>query len=53
MLSLSLDAARAAGGPATPAAGGALLAAGYDRDSLSSPAAESRHGRWRGPVRSV
>ncbi|MFL5964229.1 MAG: FAD:protein FMN transferase [Gaiellaceae bacterium] len=32
MLSLALDAARATGGLATPAAGGALIAAGYDRD---------------------
>jgi FAD:protein FMN transferase len=32
MLSLSLDAARATGGLVTPAVGGAVLAAGYDRD---------------------
>jgi thiamine biosynthesis lipoprotein len=32
MLSLALDAARATGGLTTPAAGGALIAAGYDRD---------------------
>ena len=32
MLSLSLDVARATGGLVTPAVGGALLAAGYDRD---------------------
>jgi thiamine biosynthesis lipoprotein len=32
MLSLALDAARATGGLVTPAAGGALIAAGYDRD---------------------
>jgi thiamine biosynthesis lipoprotein len=32
MLSLSLDAARATGGLITPAVGGALIAAGYDRD---------------------
>ena len=32
MLSLSLDAARATGGLVTPAVGGAILAAGYDRD---------------------
>jgi FAD:protein FMN transferase len=32
MLSLSLDAARATGGLVTPAVGGALMAAGYDRD---------------------
>jgi thiamine biosynthesis lipoprotein len=38
MLSLALDAARATGGLVTPAVGGALLAAGYDRDfSLLSP----------------
>ena len=32
MVSLSIDAARATGGLVTPAVGGALLAAGYDRD---------------------
>ena len=32
MLSLAFDAARATGGLVTPAVGGALLAAGYDRD---------------------
>jgi FAD:protein FMN transferase len=32
MLCLALDAARATGGLVTPAAGGALIAAGYDRD---------------------
>jgi thiamine biosynthesis lipoprotein len=32
MLSLAFDAARATGGLVTPAAGGALIAAGYDRD---------------------
>jgi thiamine biosynthesis lipoprotein len=32
MLSVALDAARATGGLVTPAAGGALIAAGYDRD---------------------
>jgi thiamine biosynthesis lipoprotein len=32
VLSLALDAARATGGLVTPAAGGALIAAGYDRD---------------------
>jgi FAD:protein FMN transferase len=32
MLLLSLDAARATGGLVTPAVGGALIAAGYDRD---------------------
>jgi thiamine biosynthesis lipoprotein len=32
MLSLSLDVARATGGLVTPAVGGALIAAGYDRD---------------------
>jgi FAD:protein FMN transferase len=32
MLTLALDAARATGGLVTPAAGGALIAAGYDRD---------------------
>jgi len=38
MLSLALDAARATGGLVTPAVGGALLAAGYDRDfSLLPP----------------
>jgi FAD:protein FMN transferase len=38
MLSLALDAARATGGLVTPAVGGAMLAAGYDRDfSLLSP----------------
>ena len=38
MLSLALDAARATGGLVTPAVGGAMLAAGYDRDfALLSP----------------
>lgn len=37
MLSLSLDAARATDGLVTPAVGGALLAAGYDRDFLRLP----------------
>jgi thiamine biosynthesis lipoprotein len=38
MLSLAIDAARATDGLVTPAVGGALLAAGYDRDfSLLSP----------------
>jgi thiamine biosynthesis lipoprotein len=38
MLSLALDAARVTGGLVTPAVGGAVLAAGYDRDfSLLSP----------------
>ncbi len=38
MLSLALDAARATEGLVTPAVGGAMLAAGYDRDySLISP----------------
>jgi thiamine biosynthesis lipoprotein len=38
MLALALDAARATGGLVTPAVGGAMLAAGYDRDfSLLSP----------------
>ena len=38
MLSLALDAAHATGGLVTPAVGGAVLAAGYDRDfSLLSP----------------
>jgi thiamine biosynthesis lipoprotein len=32
VLTLALDAARATGGLVTPAAGGALIAAGYDRD---------------------
>lgn len=37
MLSLSLDAARATDGLVTPAIGGALLAAGYDRDFSRLP----------------
>jgi thiamine biosynthesis lipoprotein len=37
MLSLSLDAARATGGLVTPAVGGALIAAGYDRDFRRLP----------------
>ena len=37
MLALALDAARATGGLVTPAVGGALLAAGYDRDFASLP----------------
>jgi len=37
MLCLALDAARATGGLVTPAAGGALIAAGYDRDFLRLP----------------
>lgn len=37
MLSLSLDVARATGGLVTPAVGGALLAAGYDRDFTLLP----------------
>jgi thiamine biosynthesis lipoprotein len=37
MLSLALDAARATGGLVTPAAGGALSAAGYDRDFRCLP----------------
>lgn len=37
MLSLSLDAARATDGLVTPAVGGALLAAGYDRDFSRLP----------------
>ncbi len=38
MLSLALDAARATGGIVTPAVGGAMIAAGYDRDySLLAP----------------
>jgi thiamine biosynthesis lipoprotein len=37
MLSLSIDAARATGGLVTPAVGGALLAAGYDRDFSRLP----------------
>jgi thiamine biosynthesis lipoprotein len=37
MLSLALDAARATGGLVTPAAGGALIAAGYDRDFARLP----------------
>jgi thiamine biosynthesis lipoprotein len=37
MLALSLDAARATGGLVTPCIGGALLAAGYDRDFALLP----------------
>ncbi|MFL5952804.1 MAG: FAD:protein FMN transferase [Gaiellaceae bacterium] len=37
MLTLSLDAARATAGLVTPAVGGALLAAGYDRDFALLP----------------
>jgi len=37
MLSRALDAARATGGLVTPAAGGALIAAGYDRDFRCLP----------------
>jgi FAD:protein FMN transferase len=37
MLTLSLDAARATGGLVTPAVGGAILAAGYDRDFSRLP----------------
>jgi len=37
MLDLALGAARATGGLVTPAVGGALLAAGYDRDFASLP----------------
>ena len=37
MLTLALDAARATGGLVTPAAGGALIAAGYDRDFARLP----------------
>ena len=37
MLSLALDAAHATGGLVTPAAGGALVGAGYDRDYASLP----------------
>jgi FAD:protein FMN transferase len=37
MLSLALDAARATGGLVTPATGGALIAAGYDRDFRRLP----------------
>src|SRR5437763_11373035 len=40
MLSLALDAARATGGLVTPAAGEALLAAGYDRDFDGLPTDE-------------
>ena len=44
MLSLALDAARATGGLVTPAAGGALVGAGYDRDfAVASP--RRRRGR--------
>jgi len=38
MLLLALDAARATGGLVTPAVGGALLRAGYDRDIAALPA---------------
>jgi FAD:protein FMN transferase len=38
MLLLAIDAARATGGLVTPAVGGALLRAGYDRDSAALPA---------------
>jgi thiamine biosynthesis lipoprotein len=38
MLSLSLDAARATDGIVTPTVGGALIAAGYDRDFSQLPA---------------
>ncbi len=38
MLAAALDAARATGGLVTPAVGGALLAAGYDRDFADLPA---------------
>jgi len=37
MLALSLDAANATGGLVSPAVGGALLAAGYDRDFATLP----------------
>jgi hypothetical protein len=37
MLSLALDATRATDGLVTPAAGGALIAAGYDRDFRCLP----------------
>jgi thiamine biosynthesis lipoprotein len=37
MLSLSLDAARATDGLVTPAVGGAIVAAGYDRDFVRLP----------------
>ena len=37
MLALALDAARATGGLVTPAVGGAVLAAGYDRDFAALP----------------
>jgi thiamine biosynthesis lipoprotein len=40
MIALSVDAARATGGLVTPAVGGAMLAAGYDRDFALLP----RHG---------
>lgn len=38
MLTLSLDAAHATGGVVTPSVGGALIAAGYDRDFSCLPA---------------
>jgi FAD:protein FMN transferase len=52
MLSLALDAARATGGLVTPAAGGAVKAAGYDRDfrrlPLDGVAVEPAHvPSWR------
>src|SRR5471030_2054105 len=37
MLSLALDAASATGGLVTPAVGGAIIAAGYDRDFVDLP----------------
>ena len=37
MLSLALDAAGATGGLVTPAVGGAITAAGYDRDFADLP----------------
>jgi thiamine biosynthesis lipoprotein len=40
MLCLAIDAARATGGLVTPAAGAALLAAGYDRDFDGLPTSE-------------
>jgi thiamine biosynthesis lipoprotein len=47
MVSLSLDAARASGGLVTPTVGGAVLAAGYDRDFAALP----RNGVAVVPVR--
>ena len=42
MLSLSIDAARATDGLVTPAVGGAIIAAGYDRDFARLPCGRRR-----------